>query len=118
MKKVLITNQFNKIENYTDMEKVIGTEFYSLETSKEETMKRIEELGITREKADNSINFLDKIELFKGFKKIKDYEEKKKCNDLYHTPPTMIVLQPGFYEHTCPSCGNCIRVNVPLNSTL
>lgn len=26
------------------------------------------------------------------------------CRDSDHNPPTMIVLEPGLYEHTCPSC--------------
>lgn len=28
------------------------------------------------------------------------------CRHPEHDPPTMIVLQPGTYRHTCPACGN------------
>lgn len=48
-----------------------------------------------------------------GFIKIKDYENKH-CLDPEHNPPTMIVLEPGLYEYTCPSCGHVTVVNVPL----
>lgn len=27
------------------------------------------------------------------------------CHHPEHNPPTMIVLQPGVYEHICPRCG-------------
>jgi hypothetical protein len=31
--------------------------------------------------------------------------EKKTCFHPEHDPPTMILLEPGLYEHTCPGCG-------------
>lgn len=39
-------------------------------------------------------------------RKIEDFTEKKGCKDTEHNPPQMIVLEPGTYEHECPSCGN------------
>lgn len=27
------------------------------------------------------------------------------CQHPEHNPPGMIVLEPGTYEYTCPSCG-------------
>ena len=27
------------------------------------------------------------------------------CTHSEHNPPSMIVLDPGTYEHTCPGCG-------------
>lgn len=30
-----------------------------------------------------------------------------------HHPPTMIVLQPGTYEHTCVGCGRRAVIHVP-----
>jgi hypothetical protein len=35
-------------------------------------------------------------------KKIAD--APKFCHHPEHNPPSMIVLEPGTYEHTCPSC--------------
>jgi hypothetical protein len=31
--------------------------------------------------------------------------QKKTCLHPEHDPPTMILLEPGMYEHTCPDCG-------------
>ncbi len=28
-----------------------------------------------------------------------------RCQHPEHEPPTMVVLEPGTWEHTCPSCG-------------
>ncbi len=33
-------------------------------------------------------------------------EPKRPCLSPTHNPPSMIVLSPGTYEHTCPSCGH------------
>jgi hypothetical protein len=38
-------------------------------------------------------------------KKIADFEKEHICRHPDHDPPTMIVLQPGIYEHKCPACG-------------
>jgi hypothetical protein len=38
-------------------------------------------------------------------RKIKDFGPREICNHPGHNPPTMIVLSPGIYEHTCPACG-------------
>ena len=32
--------------------------------------------------------------------------QKKTCHHPEHDPPTMILLEPGMYEHTCPGCGH------------
>lgn len=29
----------------------------------------------------------------------------KLCKDPDHNPPSMIVYEPGQYEHVCPKCG-------------
>jgi hypothetical protein len=41
------------------------------------------------------------------------WAEKRICFDREHNVPGMIVLPPGAYEHTCPSCGarKLFRVN-------
>lgn len=51
-------------------------------------------------------------------KKIVDYKTPKKCRHPEHDPPSMIVLSPGEYEHTCPSCGEKQTVIVPLGPSL
>lgn len=48
----------------------------------------------------------------RGFRKIDDPEDKV-CRDPAHNPPSHIVLQPGTYEYTCPSCGNVQVIKVP-----
>lgn len=35
------------------------------------------------------------------------------CKDPAHNPPTMIVLEPGEWEWTCPSCGQTQIIYVP-----
>ena len=45
-------------------------------------------------------------------RKIKDAEIP--CMDSEHNPPMHIVLAPGTYEHTCPSCGKKVKFTVPL----
>lgn len=35
------------------------------------------------------------------------------CRHPEHDPPNMIVLDPGAYEYTCPSCGKVTRFYVP-----
>ncbi|MEK6878104.1 MAG: hypothetical protein AABY22_00770 [Nanoarchaeota archaeon] len=41
-------------------------------------------------------------------------KEPRICLDTEHNPPTMIVLEPGTYRYTCPSCGKEIVYNVPI----
>lgn len=41
-----------------------------------------------------------------GLKKIADLPWRDGCLHPEHNPPGMIVLSPGVYEHTCPSCGH------------
>lgn len=39
-------------------------------------------------------------------RKIHDFSPShSSCNHPEHNPPSMIVLPPGLYEHTCPRCG-------------
>ena len=44
-------------------------------------------------------------------RKIKDFP--KVCKHPEHNPPTMIVLEVGVYEYTCPSCGKVTIFTVP-----
>lgn len=37
---------------------------------------------------------------------------KTPCMSPEHNPPNMIVLPPGVYRHTCPSCGNTVTFTV------
>lgn len=37
-------------------------------------------------------------------RKIGDFP--RPCLHPEHNPPSMIVLEPGIYEHTCPGCGH------------
>ena len=53
-----------------------------------------------------------------GTKKISDFPEEKTCRSREHNPANMIVRKPGYYEHTCPSCGNIQNFTVPPNPTL
>ena len=43
-------------------------------------------------------------------------EEKKKhreaCYDPDHSPPTMMVYEPGLYEHECPTCHRKVTFRV------
>jgi hypothetical protein len=47
-----------------------------------------------------------------------DWEPPSPCYDPDHAPATMIVLKPGLYKHTCPSCGRVITFRVPKKGTL
>jgi len=40
------------------------------------------------------------------------------CRHPEHEPPTMIVLQPGTYDWTCPGCGAVRTVRVPARPML
>lgn len=31
-------------------------------------------------------------------------DEEVPCRHPEHNPPSMMVLEPGTYEHTCPGC--------------
>lgn len=53
-----------------------------------------------------------------GTRKIKDFPSDKQCIDSEHNPPTMIVLEPGIYEHECPSCHNVQTFIIPPKPTL
>lgn len=44
-------------------------------------------------------------EINKMLEKIAGSEPKFPCLSPEHNPPNMIVLSPGTYVHTCPSCG-------------
>ena len=45
-------------------------------------------------------------------KKIADLPAQDVCRHSEHNPPTMIVLPPGVYEHTCPGCGKIVTFTV------
>lgn len=49
-------------------------------------------------------------------KQIKKYTKENfpLCSNPEHNPPSHIVLDPGIYEHTCPSCGKTEQFEVPL----
>lgn len=51
-------------------------------------------------------------------KKVGEITEKKECRDSEHKPPTMVVYEPGIYEHTCPSCGEITNFTVAKKPTL
>ncbi len=38
----------------------------------------------------------------------------KPCLSDEHEPPKHIVLDPGRYEHICPTCGQITVFDVPL----
>lgn len=40
-------------------------------------------------------------------------EPKPPCLHPEHNPPNSIVLSPGTYKHTCPSCGHVTVFTVP-----
>jgi hypothetical protein len=48
-----------------------------------------------------------------SFKKIETPNYKPPCKDRQHNPPSAIVLKPGIYEWSCPSCGHKVRINIP-----
>lgn len=45
-------------------------------------------------------------------RKIRDLESKTVCQHPDHSPPSLIVLPDGVYEHTCPSCGKRVEFTV------
>lgn len=46
-------------------------------------------------------------------RKVSDLPGHMYCRNPEHNPPSMIVLPPGVYEHTCPGCGHVTRFVVP-----
>lgn len=42
----------------------------------------------------------------------KSWFPKQACRDPEHDPPTHIVLEPGLYEHECPSCQRTVRFRI------
>jgi hypothetical protein len=51
-------------------------------------------------------------------RKIADLPNHDTCRDPAHDPPTMMLFEPGVYEHTCPSCGHATRFVVPRRTQL
>lgn len=47
------------------------------------------------------------------FTKFTPFREQEICKDKQHNPPSMIVLEPGIHEWTCPSCGKVTVIKVP-----
>lgn len=41
-----------------------------------------------------------------------EHRERDRCLDPSHNPPTHIVLEPGEWEYTCPSCGEVRHIRV------
>ena len=46
-----------------------------------------------------------------GLEKVGDVPQP--CLDPEHNPPSNIVLEPGVYRNTCPSCGQSSTFTVP-----
>ncbi len=38
--------------------------------------------------------------------------QERECRDPGHEVPSMIVLDPGTWEHTCPGCGRKVVFTV------
>lgn len=51
-------------------------------------------------------------------KKISDLMFVEVCRNREHSPPSMMVYQPGVYEHTCPGCGHVTKFRVDRKYTL
>lgn len=51
-------------------------------------------------------------------KRIGDPPGRKVCLHPEHNPPTMVVWEPGIYEHTCPGCGRKVQFVVPQRPTM
>jgi hypothetical protein len=51
-------------------------------------------------------------------RKIKSFPEPKICRHPEHDPPSMIVLDLGVWEHTCPGCGKTQTIVVPHGPTM
>ena len=52
-------------------------------------------------------------------RKIRDFTAgERPCLHPEHTPPGMIVLDPGEYEYECPGCGGKVEFVVPFPATL
>lgn len=41
-----------------------------------------------------------------------DWSKFRPCSNPDHDVPSMMVFQPGVYEHECPGCKNIIRFTV------
>ena len=52
-----------------------------------------------------------------AMKQIQKFEDTERCTHPEHNPPSMIVLEPGVYEHACPGCGKTQTVVQPLRPT-
>lgn len=76
-------------------------------TTKEQILESLYDRVIEPSEAMEQLKSLNS-----GFKKIEDVEPPCLCPE--HNPPMHIVLAPGKYEYTCPSCGKVTIVNVPL----
>jgi hypothetical protein len=40
-------------------------------------------------------------------------EKERSCINSEHNPPMHMVLEPGTYKYTCPSCGKVTTFEVP-----
>lgn len=50
--------------------------------------------------------------------KIADLPYSRPCQHSEHMPPSMMVWEPGLYEHVCPGCGFKQRFVVGHGPTL
>jgi hypothetical protein len=50
-------------------------------------------------------------------KKIRDITPQERCIHPDHNFPSMILLSPGVWEHTCPKCGKVTTVTVPARTS-
>lgn len=64
--------------------------------------------------------FYDPPDFFKKFKVQPKQSGTRKiadipvpCLDHEHKPPSMMLFEPGVYEHVCPSCGHKTVFTVP-----
>lgn len=51
-------------------------------------------------------------------RKVRDLQQPQVCRDREHDPPSMMVFEPGEYEHWCPSCGRILRFVITTKASL
>lgn len=47
---------------------------------------------------------------------VKIGEVERPCLHPEHNPPSMVVWEPGVYQHTCPACG--AKITFTVNATV
>lgn len=43
-----------------------------------------------------------------------NWAAKRPCQDPDHSPPSHMSLEPGVYEHICPTCGELVQFVVSV----